>query len=83
MVKLSENDKQILNSYPKIELTKEQFNSLPEYSMSNPTQSGCIGVKIWKHRSPINAKDDEAVWFIGKIENDEINFYHLVGTPKL
>lgn len=72
---LSEDQKKLLESYPKYEILKKDFDLLPEYSTTNPTQSGNMGVKLWKRRTPLNAKNEDAIWFIGACEKDMINFY--------
>jgi len=74
-MKLNEEQNKKLSGYSKIEIDREEFDSLPEYSMSVPTQSGSVGIKKWKHRTPLNASDEEAIWFIGKVEGDMCNFY--------
>ena len=44
-----------LDRYPKVELTKAEFDALPEYSLSTPTQdSSGLGVKKWKYKTPIH-----------------------------
>lgn len=69
-ITLSEADTKKLERYPKIQLTQEQFDGIPEYSMSSPTQSGAIGIKKWKKRTPLQTSVEEAIWFHGEIKDE-------------
>lgn len=74
---MSQDEKTKLDSYPKVELSRDEFDKLPEYSMSNPTQSGSVGIKQWKRRTPLNAEPDEAIWFLGQVK-DGMNVFSLI-----
>jgi hypothetical protein len=77
MIELTEEEQKKLDSYPKMEISIEDFERLPEYSLSNPTQDEHgLGVKKWRGRTPHDAMTDEAIWFIGQVEGEMINFYH-------
>jgi hypothetical protein len=78
MLKLTKEEKTKLNNYPKVEMTKEEFNKLPEYSFTEPTQSGSLGVKRWKRRTPFNASDEDAIWFLGTIDENISVYHHIV-----
>lgn len=78
MLKLTKEEKTKLDNYPKVELTKEEFNKLPKYSLSIPTQSDSLGVKRWKKKTPFNASDKDAIWFLGEIKEDMNVFHHIV-----
>lgn len=80
MIKLTKEEKTKLDNYPKVEMTKEEFNKLPEYSLSIPTQSGSLGVKHWKKKTPFNASDEDAIWFLGEIKEDMnvCDYHHIV-----
>lgn len=75
---LTKEEQKKLDTYPKEEITKEELMKLPEYSRSVPTQSGSMGIKKWRHRTPFNANDEEAIWFIGKVEEGMNNYYRVV-----
>lgn len=78
MITLSEADTKKLERYPKIEISQEQFDNLPEYSTTTPTQSGSIGVKKWKKRTPLQTSVEEAIWFHGEIKDDMIVYHHII-----
>ena len=77
-IQLSKEQQKTLNEYPKVTLTQEQLNELPEYSTTDPTQDGELGVKVFKRRTPFNASYDEAIWFVGTVKGPEITFKHVV-----
>ena len=45
MVNLTDEEQKILDTYPKVKISRAEFEYLPEYSMTNPTQSGNKGIK--------------------------------------
>jgi hypothetical protein len=83
MVELTTEQETALSKYPKKEMSQAEFDALPEYSMSTPTQdeSG-LGVKKWKKRTPILADAKDAIWFYGCIEKEMNVFYHIVIKSK-
>ena len=55
--------------YGVVNLTKEEFDKLPEYSEATPTpNSKGVVVQRWKTRVPKDAKDKDATWFIGEVK---------------
>jgi len=78
MVKLTEIEKQSLAKYPKTNITQDEFDKLPEYSMSEPTQDVSVGIKRWKRRTPVKASTQDAIWFLGEIKDGMNVFHHIV-----
>jgi hypothetical protein len=72
-----------LSTYEKKYVTQKEFDELPEYSLSTPTQGqNGLGVKKWKCRTPYDAPVEDAIWFYGYIEGDLCKYKRLlVGTP--
>lgn len=78
---LTEEQKEELKGYEVIKLTSDEFKELKEYSITVPTQSGSVGIKKWKHRTPLRAPENEAVWFYGYLEGN-MNKYKLIEIVK-
>lgn len=76
----TENNRSHIDSFPKATISRQQFDKLSEYSLSNPTVDKTIKkFKYWKYRTPLNAEVEDAIWF-GGIYNpytDKVNFYFL------
>lgn len=65
MMRLTEEQKEFLKSYPIKELTRQQLRELPEYSFSEPTLT--IGKRYeWSKRTPFDANEENAIWFYGE-----------------
>ena len=78
MVELTGEQQKVLDKYPKVTLSISEFEALPEYSMTDPTQTGSMGVKKWRRRTPLDAESSEAIWFMGEIEGPMTTFYHII-----
>ncbi len=77
MIELTEEFKKKLDTYEKVHLSRKEFDALPEYSLSTPTQSGPHGIKKWKHRTPPYEDESNAIWFLGEIK-DKMCVYSLI-----
>ena len=77
MIELTEEFKKKLDTYEKVQISRKDFDALPEYSLSTPTQSANHGVKKWKHRTPPYEDEDAAIWFLGEIKENMCVYSHI------
>lgn len=77
-IELTQSEKNALDKYAKVYMTKKEVRELKEYSLSNPTQSGNVGIKKWVRRTPVKADFDDAIWFLGEIKDNQIIFSHII-----